>query len=165
MRSLSRSHLIAMAFVATAIGVPAIAQTVTSAGQFISAASPGDWRASKLVGVGIYGPNEESIGKVDDVIVDSSGATKAVVIGVGGFLGMGKKDVAMPFSEIKWSDKPAEKVVTADTTMPAGGAMRPAAPLPAVSAAVYDYPDHGTVTLTKDQLKAAPDFKYASAAK
>jgi hypothetical protein len=136
-------------------------------GGFISSANPGEWRASKLVGVSIYGPDDKSIGKVDDVIVDASGATKVVVVGVGGFLGMGRKEVGLPFSQIKWSDTPPPVKVSATT---APGAMPPLAtappPMPAGSAEakklINDYPDHGSVAATKDQLKAAPDFHYAS---
>jgi len=162
-----RSHLFGIVLLAVAAGFPAAAQAANPEGQFIAKASPGDWRASKLVGVSIYGPNDESIGKVDDVLIDSSGSAKAVVIGVGGFLGIGKKDVAMPFSEIKWSEKPIPPKTPAATSP--GGAMAPApaatTPPPAarpVTPTVYDYPDHGSVGLTKDQLKAAPDFHYAS---
>jgi hypothetical protein len=163
----TRSHLFGIALFTVMAGSPVLLQAANPPeGQFISSASAGDWRASKLVGVNIYGPSDESIGKVDDVLVDASGSTKAVVIGVGGFLGMGKKEVALPFSEVKWSDKPAPpKAATAPA--PAGGAVPPAATTPPATApmasnTVYDYPDHGSVSLTKDQLKAAPDFHYAS---
>jgi hypothetical protein len=37
--------------------------------------------------------------------------------------------------------------------------------MPVASNAVYDYPDHGSVGMTKEQLKAAPDFHYASETK
>ena len=162
----TRSHLLGMVLFAVMAGSPVLLQAANPPeGQFISNANPGDWRASKLVGVSIYGPNDENIGKVDDVLVDASGATKAVVVGVGGFLGMGKKEVGLPFSEIKWSEKPIPPKVPPPA--PAGGAAAPSASTPpattpVASNTVYDYPDHGSVSLTKDQLKAAPDFHYAS---
>ena len=170
----STSKLFALGLLGAAASYPLMVQADNPpAGDFISQATPGEWRASKLVGVSIYGPNDESIGKVDEVIVDSSGATKAVVIGVGGFLGMGKKDVALPFSQVKWSEKPippkaaAPLSAASDTAPPAGTSPRPVtAPAPSTMASasttIYDYPDHGSVSLTKDQLKAAPDFHYAS---
>ena len=45
-----------------------------------------EWRAPKLIGVGVYGPDDKQIGKIDDLMVDKNGATQTIVIGVGGFL-------------------------------------------------------------------------------
>jgi ribosomal 30S subunit maturation factor RimM len=95
-------HALALAALMAAAGSPAQAQTnPTGNQQFISQASPGEWRASKLAGIAIYGPDNQTIGKVSDIIIDGSGSAKAVVVGVGGFLGVGQKDVALPFSEVK----------------------------------------------------------------
>jgi len=161
-----KAHVLGFAFLAMLIA-PGLAQTASSAeDQFVSNAAAGDWRASKLVGVSIYGPNDEHIGKVNDVLIDASGSAKAVVIGVGGFLGVGEKNVAMSFSEIKWSDEPLPPKTPTPASTPVGtpstGTALPAAPRPVIAEVVYDYPDHGTVTLTRDQLKGAPDFHYAS---
>ncbi len=50
------------------------------------------------MGVGVFGPDDKQIGKIDDVSMNQNGAAQTVVIGAGGFLGFGKKDVAVPFS-------------------------------------------------------------------
>lgn len=178
-----KAHVHALAFAAliATVSFAAQAQTTPSGDQqFVSKAAQGEWRASKLVGVAIYGPGNQSIGKVNDIIIDGSGSIKAVVVGVGGFLGVGQKDVALPFNEVKWSDEPIVEPTPAPATavQPAAPAMGKApasastntastlpgssAAMPPRSTAIYDYPDHGTVSLTKDQLKAAPDFHYAS---
>jgi sporulation protein YlmC with PRC-barrel domain len=131
---------------------------------FISKAVQGDWRASKLVGISIYGPRNTKIGEVSDVIVDATGSIKAVVVRVGGFLGVGEKNVGLQFSEIKWSDSPVAVTMprpATDSGTPGPMSSMPIA-VPASRASIYDYPDHGTVTLTKEQLKSAPDFTYAS---
>ncbi len=155
----------------SALAAPALAQTAAppaSADQFVSKAAPGEWRASKLSGVNIYGPNKESIGKVSDVVMDKSGAAKVVVISVGGVLGVGSKNVAVPFEAVQWSADPIAPPVTSSAPTGTGGtATAPMAPSASSSAAssvpaVYDYPDHGSVSMTIDQLKAAPDFHYAS---
>ena len=52
------------------------------------------------MGVGVYGPDDKQVGKIDDLVMDHNGATQTVVIGVGGFLGFGKKEVAVPFAAI-----------------------------------------------------------------
>ena len=56
----------------------------------------GNWRASKLVGLNVYNDNNESLGSINDLLTDKSGDIKAVVIGVGGFLGVGEHLVAVP---------------------------------------------------------------------
>lgn len=62
-----------------------------------------DYRSSKLVGTAVYNSANERIGDINDLIIDSKGNVAHVVIGVGGFLGMGEKNVAMPFSALKAS--------------------------------------------------------------
>jgi hypothetical protein len=152
---------------------PAAASPAPASSQgtnFIQHAQPGDWRASKLVGVAIYGPDNKSIGSVNDVVIGKDGALKAVVIGVGGFLGVGAKNVAVPFSAISWMDTPPVSAATntaTDTTGSIGSSPPTPAPAAAPAAipaapAVYDYPDHGVVKMTKEQLQAAPTFTYAS---
>lgn len=63
--------------------------------------SPGDIAMSKLVGASVYNQHNEHIGEVEDIIISSSGAVSTVVIGVGGFLGIGEKKVAMPFAALR----------------------------------------------------------------
>ncbi len=54
-----------------------------------------DWRASKLIGTTMTNILDESIGKVEDVVIDSDGKVVAVLVGVGGFLGLGETTVAI----------------------------------------------------------------------
>lgn len=65
--------------------------------------SASDWRSSKIVGLTVYNTAGENIGEVDDLIVTSDGRIQNAVLGVGGFLGMGEKLVAVPFSDLKMS--------------------------------------------------------------
>jgi len=53
----------------------------------------------------VYDPKENKIGNIDDVLIDKEGRITALVIGVGGFLGVGEKDVAVPFSAVKGTKK------------------------------------------------------------
>jgi sporulation protein YlmC with PRC-barrel domain len=53
----------------------------------------------------VYDPSDNKIGGVDDPLIDKEGRVTAVIIGVGGFLGMGEKDVAVPFSSVRASEK------------------------------------------------------------
>ncbi len=56
--------------------------------------------ASNLIGAAVKSPGDETIGEINDVIVTTDGAVEGVVIGVGGFLGLGEKDVAIELAAI-----------------------------------------------------------------
>src|SRR5436309_8215110 len=66
----------------------------------------GNWRASKLVGLSVYNDNNESIGAINDLLTEKDGKIKAVVIGVGGFLGIGQHLVAIPYEKVKFVNEP-----------------------------------------------------------
>ena len=143
------------------------------------------WRASKLPGVAVYGPDNKKVGDVTDVLMDHDGKASGIVIDVGGFLGMGQKDVAVPFDQVKFTDQ--RMANTGGATVAAGGATAPSAngaatpatpglgtpgtpaasgmgmtgsPAPGTNPTTA-YPDHGTIALTADQLKGAPSFQFA----
>jgi len=67
----------------------------TPAERFITMEAADDWMATDLIGATVYGPADESIGDINDLVADADGRVKAVVIGVGGFLGIGEKNVAV----------------------------------------------------------------------
>jgi sporulation protein YlmC with PRC-barrel domain len=146
-------HTLTAAAIAAALAAPAFAQTATpnatapaqmnksdsmakpamSSDQttFITNQNSTDWRGSKLIGATVYGPNNASIGDINDVLIANDGKVNAVVIGVGGFLGVGEKNVAIPFDRLTVSRKPESSSI-----------------------------DKITVSYNKDQLKGAPDFAY-----
>jgi sporulation protein YlmC with PRC-barrel domain len=53
----------------------------------------------------VYDPNDSKIGEIEDVLVDRDGKATALIVGVGGFLGMGEKDVAVPFKAVQATTK------------------------------------------------------------
>jgi sporulation protein YlmC with PRC-barrel domain len=127
------------------------------------------WRTSKLVGLNVYNDSNESIGSVNDLLTDKSGDIKAVVIGVGGFLGIGEHLVAVPLDKVKFVDEPI--AYTGAASAPASGGARPSTNTTTTGAATTApaavkknpwYPDHAVFSATKDQLKAMPEFKYAT---
>ena len=131
-----------------------------------SSSFQGNWRASKLVGLSVYNDKNESLGSINDLLTDKSGNIKAVVIGVGGFLGVGEHLVAVPLDKIKFVNEP---VVYAGAGAPASGAgTRPATTTGAANTAPVAskpnpwYPDHAVFSATKDELKAMPEFKYST---
>jgi sporulation protein YlmC with PRC-barrel domain len=60
--------------------------------------------ASDLTGATVYNPKDESIGDVNDVIVSRDGKVDGIVVGVGGFLGIGEKNVAIKMDQVKMMD-------------------------------------------------------------
>ena len=130
----------------------------------------GQWRSSKLIGVNVYNDNNEKIGDIQELIVDKSGKVDNVVLGVGGFLGMGEHYVAVPMEKLKWVNEPvrtsstttAPKDKSAASTNNAGTTTGEANRANRAERAADEkwYPDHAVFDATKDQLKAMPQFKY-----
>lgn len=88
---------------------------------------PGQVTTDKLIGRSIQNAQNETIGEIEAVVLDPDGKVGAVVVGVGGFLGIGQRDVAIQWTALEVGSN-GEKVTTA---------------------------------LTKDQLKALPEYRYA----
>src|SRR6202166_1950792 len=81
------------------------------------------WSAKRqILGHPIYNDQGEAIGKADDIIIAPDKAVSYAIIGAGGFLGVGKHDVAIPVSQLKQSDG---KFVLAGATKEAIKAMPP----------------------------------------
>ncbi|ACL56268.1 PRC-barrel domain-containing protein [Methylobacterium nodulans] len=66
-------------------------------------APEGAMRVTKITGVGVVGQDHVRVGEIEDLLVDADGRVRAVVIGVGGFLGIGEKKVAVPFDRLAWN--------------------------------------------------------------
>ena len=126
----------------------------------------GHWRASKVVGLSVYNDNNESVGSINEILMDKSGNIKAVVLGVGGVLGVGEHLVAVPFDKVKFVNEPVAYTGTAGSTnkttssnTTTGAATTNTAPASTKSNTWY--PDHAVYNATKDELKAMPEFKYS----
>ncbi len=126
-------------------------------------AGQGKWRATKLIGVDVYGPDNKKVGDITEVLFDKTGKIEMVTVGVGGFLGIGSKDVAIPFEQVSWSDQPMASAAPAPA--PSGGSSASGGSMATAPAAAPKapamYPDHGKITMTKEQLTSAPAVTYA----
>jgi sporulation protein YlmC with PRC-barrel domain len=185
MENMMKLNYIAIALLSTALmtGV-ASAQTATTAAADKADSSAtmhkeGQWRSSKLIGVDVYNDANEKVGDIEELILDKSGKIETVVLGVGGFLGMGEHYVAVTFDKLKWVNEPVRSTTasaapastapaknvdgnartaadgTATTTGAATTTVRPAR-----TADEQWYPDHAVLNATKDQLEAMTQFKY-----
>jgi sporulation protein YlmC with PRC-barrel domain len=172
------SKWLAIAFLATA-SMTGAASAQSATNQVDSTATmhkEGEWRASKLAGVDVYNDANEKIGAINDVILDRSGKVAKVVLGVGGFLGLGELNVAVAFDKLTWVDQPVTSTTASTTSAPASTPATTSAPTgntktttgaattttttTTTSASTRWYPDHAVYNATKDQLKAMPEFKY-----
>ena len=178
-------NLVTVALLGTAIvSGAAYAQTTQPADRAATAAttSPaasadkmmlkGKWRASKLMGLDVYNEANEKLGDVNELILDKDGKVSAVVIGVGGFLGMGEHDIAVTMDKLKFIEEPVRTSSTAPATTTrettTGTSTAPATTTTTTTATTArstdanDWtPDHAVMSGTKEQLKALPQFKYS----
>jgi sporulation protein YlmC with PRC-barrel domain len=186
MEDTMKSKYIAIALLSTALmtGV-AYAQTSTATADKANSSATmhkeGQWRSSKLIGVDVYNEANEKIGDIEELILDKSGKVEHVVLGVGGFLGMGEHYVAVAFDKLKLVNEPVRS--TTASTAPTGnapatnvdsnartaadgtaktttGAATSTTTRPVRTANEEWYPDHAVLNATKDQLKAMTQFKY-----
>ena len=110
--------------------------------------------------VNVYNDKNEKLGDINEILVDKSGKVDGVVIGVGGFLGMGEHDIKVEMSKLKFVDEPARTSLTT-TTSGSGSANRPAATTSTTTANHKWYPDHAILSgANKDSLKNMRQFKY-----
>jgi sporulation protein YlmC with PRC-barrel domain len=70
-------------------------------GPFVAERRQDQWLATNLLGKNVYNRSDEKIGVINDLVVDRDGRVSTVVIGVGGFLGIGEKNVGVPFQDVK----------------------------------------------------------------
>ena len=75
-----------------------------------------DLRASEIVGKRVRNAAGDNLGEINNVIINEKGDVVAVVIGVGGFLGIGEKNVGVPFNELQFKSAEAMKDGTDNAT-------------------------------------------------
>jgi sporulation protein YlmC with PRC-barrel domain len=126
------------------------------------------WRSSKLIGLNVYNDQNEKLGDISEILLDKSGKVDGVVIGVGGFLGMGKHDILVKMDKLKFVDEPVKTTTstspTSTTGSGAGGSMSRPATSPSASTTSTKskwYPDHAVLSgATKESLKSMAEFKF-----
>jgi sporulation protein YlmC with PRC-barrel domain len=82
----------------------------------MSAAPSDSWTVTNYYKQDVYDPHQSKVGAVDDVLLDKAGKVTGLVIGVGGFLGAGEKDVIVPFTAVKTEKKNDKWYLTLDET-------------------------------------------------
>ena len=104
-----KKAVVAFMFVASTVSGAYAATTMMSA--------PAEsWTVTNYYKQAVYDPKETKIGDVEDVLLDKTGKVTGLVLGVGGFLGAGEKDVIVPFTAVKNTKKNDRWWLTLDET-------------------------------------------------
>ena len=162
------------AIAAALLASTAMAQTTTTATKpevssaGVAQSYKGQWRAYKMVGLDVYNQNNEKLGDISELLTDQTGKIQTVVLGVGGFLGVGERMVAVSFDQLKFVNQPIEARMASSTPASTKSADTgaqtttgtAATARPARSTTEQWYPDHAVIDITADQLKAMPQFQY-----
>ena len=64
----------------------------------------------------VYDTSDNSVGEISDVLLDKDGRVTAVIVSVGGFLGLGAKYVSVPFNALRMTEKDGKRYLVMDTT-------------------------------------------------
>lgn len=138
-------------------------------GQFMTQMSADQIMASKLIGTRVIGANNESIGDINDVLIDRSGRVVAAVVGVGGFLGIGEKDVAVPFNSLEFATREQVSAMSGSGVSTTGSTATTGTTAPAQQPSATgsttttttsrdNEPERVILRMTKAELQAAPSF-------
>ena len=115
-------RIIAVAALAPLMVFPAVAQDNGAAQMRVAPAAANTQTmdsqisASALLNENVLNANNEAIGDINDVMLDRNDKVASVIVGVGGFLGMGEKNVALNFDQLKFTNTGNDLVVTSDAT-------------------------------------------------
>ncbi|MGY6708183.1 MAG: PRC-barrel domain-containing protein [Rhizobiaceae bacterium] len=155
-------NLLASTAIATLIATGAYAQTtatepaqepVVEMEQEVQVERAPGHLASNIIGESVYNSvadDAENIGNVNDLVLDANGEAEYVVIGVGGFLGLGQRDVAIPFEELEWAERDGQVWLVVNTTREALEAQ------PEFDTAAYDPAVMSPEAPATDDMAAAP---------
>lgn len=92
---------------------------------FVASQKENDWLASSLIGRSVQNTQGETLGDINDVVLDQNGDVVAVLIGVGGFLGLGGKDVAVQYDALEFKKREIKQPTGQDARTSLPGQANP----------------------------------------
>jgi len=95
----------------------------TGSMEFVSSQSEADLLGSTLIGRTVENNNGDNLGDINNIVVNEQGQVVAVVIGVGGFLGIGEKDVGVSFATLEFKKDEAKAAAYKQAGKPMNPAM------------------------------------------
>lgn len=91
--------------------------TTTMGGQFVEQQEEMDYLASDIMDTQVQNAAGEDLGAISDIVLSEDGSIKAVVVGIGGFLGIGERDVGMEWDALQVSrDEDGDLMLQLDAT-------------------------------------------------
>jgi len=107
-----------LSFASISSGAMAEMKPAMTAPNVLASQGESDVLASKIVGSTVYSPNNEKVGDIQYLVMSKDGKVEAAVVGIGGFLGVDKKDVAITFKSlnITYDNDNTVKKITTDIT-------------------------------------------------
>ena len=111
-----KMHVPALALALLIGGAAGPALAAEETGQFQTSVPSDALTISNYYEQDVYDNQNSKIGDVKDVLLDKDGRVSAVIVGVGGVLGLGAKDVAVPFSALKLAEKNGDRYLVMNTT-------------------------------------------------
>ena len=125
--------------------------------KYITRQTPTDWTAEALIGRTVQNAQGDKLGDINNVIINEKGDVVAVVIGVGGFLGIGEKNVGVPFDALDF-----RTVDPADTPVVKTKDQKAEEKKDAMAARFDSEHEnmHIVLNTTKEDLEAAPTFAW-----
>jgi putative membrane protein len=125
--------------------------------KYVTRQAPTDWTAEALIGRTVENSNGDDLGEINNVIINEKGDVVAVVVGVGGFLGIGEKNVGVPFEALDFRTvDPAEN--RADKTKEDQAEQKNESAEARFDSEHADM--HIVLNTTKEDLEAAPEFAW-----
>lgn len=123
-------------------------------GGFIVRQGANELLGSELMDAEVVTSADESLGSVEDLLIDSEGRILGVIVGIGGFLGIGQRQVAIPTESLQ--------VMFEGEVAASGDAAGQTQPMPASGGALATTGgvdiERIVVDFTREQLEAAPEF-------
>jgi len=113
---MNKQTLSSAAIIAGLAIAPALLTSSAEALSFVKTQAIGEQSTSSLIGLRVENAAGDKLGDINYLVLDNAGKVSTAVIGVGGFLGVGEKNVGVPFNEIKFSEKDGNPVALIDAS-------------------------------------------------
>jgi sporulation protein YlmC with PRC-barrel domain len=108
--------VLASAIALTFLSTAAMAQTAMNRDTSMGPGASKDFTVSNYYKQDVYDRSDNKIGTIDDVLIDRDGRITSLIVGVGGFLGVGEKDIATKFQNVQLTKKNDKWYLTMDAT-------------------------------------------------
>ncbi len=112
-----KKNILSRALIISGLTMSPVALTSSAyALSFVATQAAGEQSTSSIIGLRVENSAGDKLGDINYLVLDNSGKVSTVVVGVGGFLGVGEKNIGVPYGELKFNDKDGHHVAIIDAT-------------------------------------------------